>query len=258
MGEMLYQTNRAEMEKAGRLAFHNGKTREEGHCVSPSSMHRQAWFRGWDEEAELDDPYDTPSQSEIAHVAEPPKDKGRAGFIRAVHAEKWWAAPGWGHVGSLDEAHVYYENDLPDYYCPEDDDNRFILMSETPAFNRITETSDAGLKFTNAVDFINAAAAAVGGPRRETHGDMGTCFMIMAEADYFLTQIAAIADQDMPEGLKPALRMILYKIARIYAGSYNPDDYVDIAGYAGCAGEVAAMHHHYEPAVSLDETEDDG
>ena len=30
-----------------------------------------------------------------------------------------------------------------------------------------------------------------------------------------------------------------FKIARRYSGSHNVDDYVDGAGYAGCAGEIA-------------------
>jgi hypothetical protein len=34
--------------------------------------------------------------------------------------------------------------------------------------------------------------------------------------------------------------MELFKIARRHSGSYNADDYVDAAGYAGCAGEIAA------------------
>jgi len=34
--------------------------------------------------------------------------------------------------------------------------------------------------------------------------------------------------------------MILLKMARQMTGEYNPDDFVDMAGYAGCAGEIAA------------------
>ena len=36
-----------------------------------------------------------------------------------------------------------------------------------------------------------------------------------------------------------AIMMILLKIARIQTGKYKPDNYIDIAGYAACAAEVA-------------------
>ena len=36
-----------------------------------------------------------------------------------------------------------------------------------------------------------------------------------------------------------AIMMILLKIARIQTGTFKPDNYIDIAGYAACAAEVA-------------------
>ena len=33
--------------------------------------------------------------------------------------------------------------------------------------------------------------------------------------------------------------MVLMKIARTQAGRFNPDDWLDMTGYAACAGEVA-------------------
>lgn len=40
-------------------------------------------------------------------------------------------------------------------------------------------------------------------------------------------------------GVDVALMMALVKIARTQRGEYNHDDYVDLAGYAACAGELA-------------------
>ena len=34
--------------------------------------------------------------------------------------------------------------------------------------------------------------------------------------------------------------MVLMKIARTQSGAFNLDDYIDAAGYAACAGEIAA------------------
>lgn len=36
-----------------------------------------------------------------------------------------------------------------------------------------------------------------------------------------------------------AIMMILLKIARIQTGTFKPDNYIDIAGYAACAAEIA-------------------
>ena len=36
-----------------------------------------------------------------------------------------------------------------------------------------------------------------------------------------------------------ALMMMLLKVARTKTGTYNPDDYVDAAGYSAIAAEVA-------------------
>ena len=41
------------------------------------------------------------------------------------------------------------------------------------------------------------------------------------------------------DALDVANMLEAFKIARRYSGSHNIDDYVDGAGYAGCAGEVA-------------------
>lgn len=35
-----------------------------------------------------------------------------------------------------------------------------------------------------------------------------------------------------------AMMMALLKIARTKGGKYNPDNYIDMAGYAACAGEI--------------------
>jgi uncharacterized phage protein gp47/JayE len=40
-------------------------------------------------------------------------------------------------------------------------------------------------------------------------------------------------------GLDVALMMVLLKTARTKTGSYNPDDFIDMAGYSVIAGELA-------------------
>lgn len=36
-----------------------------------------------------------------------------------------------------------------------------------------------------------------------------------------------------------AMMMVLFKTGRIMSGKVNPDNYIDLAGYAACAGEIA-------------------
>ena len=102
---------------------------------------------------------------------------------------------------------------------------------------------------TTAVEFIDTAMKYVGGPRSETHGSKGLCFRAMDAADSFLETLRKLRGKPLAPGVESAIRMITYKICRIYAGSYNPDDYIDIAGYAGCAGEIAV-----QAEVDLEET----
>lgn len=45
-----------------------------------------------------------------------------------------------------------------------------------------------------------------------------------------------------------AIMMALLKIARIRSGQYSADSYVDLAGYAACACEIAAVPIPAAPA----------
>lgn len=88
------------------------------------------------------------------------------------------------------------------------------------------------------------ASRLVGGERQETHGDKGVCFRAMGCADEFLSELREQAGADRAtqlerSGVESALRMILYKMCRVYSGKHNLDDFVDMAGYAACAGEIA-------------------
>lgn len=40
-----------------------------------------------------------------------------------------------------------------------------------------------------------------------------------------------------------AVMMCLFKIGRMAGGDFNPDSYIDLAGYAACAGEVAGRSY---------------
>jgi len=94
------------------------------------------------------------------------------------------------------------------------------------------------------------ACSLVGGDRAITHGDKALNFTNTADAwnailrakarkagwpthDVFVT-LDAVDVCNMLEA---------FKIARRYSGTHNIDDYIDGAGYAGCAGEIAERFH---------------
>jgi hypothetical protein len=83
------------------------------------------------------------------------------------------------------------------------------------------------------------AAELVGGDREATHGDkvenhQNIARLWNAYLGWRLPDGAALTAKDV------ALMMALLKIARTKLGAHNPDDFVDLAGYAGCAGEIAS------------------
>jgi hypothetical protein len=91
----------------------------------------------------------------------------------------------------------------------------------------------------NAADILTKAASLVGGDRQQSHGPkLRNHANIAALWNAYLTirrePSAPLSPVDVTH------MMVLLKLARTQLGSLNPDDYVDMAGYAGCSGEIAA------------------
>jgi Domain of unknown function (DUF6378) len=56
------------------------------------------------------------------------------------------------------------------------------------------------------------------------------------------TRVAALWSAHLGQLITPhdvALMMLLLKVVRTAGGAFNPDNYVDAAGYAGIAAELA-------------------
>lgn len=80
-------------------------------------------------------------------------------------------------------------------------------------------------------EILNKAAAAISGERDEHYGSPEQNFGRIA--DYWSMYLEhTITQTDV------AMMMILLKIARVVNDSSLEDNYVDIAGYAACAGEI--------------------
>jgi hypothetical protein len=89
-----------------------------------------------------------------------------------------------------------------------------------------------------APEILRRAADLVGGDRELTHGTkLENHAKIAAMWNAYLAirrnPAAPLNQTDV------ALLMVLLKVARTQLGAFNADDFTDMAGYAGCAGEVA-------------------
>jgi len=88
-----------------------------------------------------------------------------------------------------------------------------------------------------AVEILEKVCKLVGGDRNAQHGDilsngqniarLWTAYLQMRQADFVPLKASEVFDL-----------MELLKVARRQSGRTNMDDYMDGAGYAGCAGEA--------------------
>ena len=87
-------------------------------------------------------------------------------------------------------------------------------------------------------EILQAAQSCVCGEREEDYGTPENSFGLISSlwSDYLAhsrqTYIAIQSDE-------VAIMMALLKIARIAAGSGKADNWIDLAGYAACGGEIA-------------------
>ena len=90
---------------------------------------------------------------------------------------------------------------------------------------------------THAHEICAQAADIISGDREETHGAKERSFETIAR--FWNIYLNGKAGPLRPSDV--ASMMALLKIARSLHGRYNPDDFVDLAGYAGIAGELASI-----------------
>ncbi len=100
-----------------------------------------------------------------------------------------------------------------------------------------------------AKDVALKAAELVGGDRAITHGDKRANHACVAAMWNGLLEARRIAGRsDALDAHDVANLMEALKIARRYTGAFNPDDYVDGAGYAAVAIECVPLRDA-EPMV---------
>lgn len=89
-----------------------------------------------------------------------------------------------------------------------------------------------------ATEIAGRAADLVGGDRDRQHGQKHDNFSRIANMwnAWLKTRKEPAAELTAHD---VGCMMVVMKLARTQSGNFNVDDYVDAAGYAACAGEVA-------------------
>lgn len=90
-----------------------------------------------------------------------------------------------------------------------------------------------------AQQIVETAANLVSGDRARTHGDKTDNHQRIAAVWNGILSAAGKQPKQPLNAHDVANLMEGMKIARRYAGSFNVDDYIDGAGYAAVAGEIA-------------------
>lgn len=82
------------------------------------------------------------------------------------------------------------------------------------------------------IEIVDKVRDIVSIDRENTHGDK------KVNHDNIAKMWSAYLDREIT-GLDVALMMVLLKTARTKTGAYNPDDFIDMAGYSVIAGELS-------------------
>lgn len=92
-------------------------------------------------------------------------------------------------------------------------------------------------------EILDAALKCVNGDRDEQYGKPEDSFKLIAK---FWTSYlnVGISSKDV------AAMLALMKIARIAGGQFKDDNWIDLAGYAACGGEVEATMNKSDPTTS--------
>lgn len=97
-------------------------------------------------------------------------------------------------------------------------------------------------------DILKAAEGCVNGDRQNDYGTPERNFTLIAEL--WSTYLSTLPHEVTPKDV--AAMLILLKVARIASGKKKDDNWVDIAGYAACGGEIQAQEYADIPITKAD------
>lgn len=109
----------------------------------------------------------------------------------------------------------------------------------------------------NRSDILNTAREHVTKDRAARHGDNEKSFATVAE--YWNTHLRSIGVINEGRLINPedvALMLGLLKVARIGNNPQHEDNWIDLAGYSACGGELATEDPKYDPTAPLEANTD--
>ena len=89
-------------------------------------------------------------------------------------------------------------------------------------------------------DILDAALKCVNGDRDRSYGSPEDSFLTIARMWNAYISAKPVANPTLTSGDVAAMLSLL-KIARIAGGVYKADNWIDLAGYAACGGEVESQ-----------------
>ena len=93
-------------------------------------------------------------------------------------------------------------------------------------------------------EILDAAKACVCGQREEDYGTPEDNFGLIADLwGVYLRKKCCVSTYILPEDV--AAMMALLKIARIATGGKKADNWIDLAGYAACGGEIGVKNENH-------------
>lgn len=88
-------------------------------------------------------------------------------------------------------------------------------------------------------DILNAAVKCVNGDRQQDYGTPERNFDVIASFwNTYLTRVVEATREKKIDAKDVAAMLGLLKIARIATGHGKADNWIDLAGYAACGGEI--------------------
>lgn len=230
------QTKSAELVKKGLVpkAPHGGKrTKKEDNKMDTNEKIETAKvtedFAYTDYTAEAK----TETKSEVAQAKQEVEEAG--GFIeekkkslKAVEPESIDIAD--EPIKAKPNAYATFNN----ADAPTDNDNATTDNDNAPIATPTDHTAESRNKVSRA-DILDCAKLVVNGAREKQYGKPEDNFAIIAKL-----WSAYKGDSFTPVDV--AMMMALLKIARIKTGVGTVDSFVDLAGYAACAGEIAGKN----------------
>lgn len=149
-----------------------------------------------------------------------------------------YGVPAWGDgvtrtasLGTLGRRPTTFVSD----YAHDPETGRLAVWRKPEAAN---DNAPQASQPATAAGLAEKAAGLVSGDRDRQHGEKAGNFERIAIM--WDTYLKTRASRGPLRAVDVGHMMVLMKLARTQSGDLNLDDYVDMIGYAACAGEIAA------------------